>query len=288
VPGSVTNNSSLAFANVNSQGFGGVIRGTGNVVKKGPGTLTLSGSSPYSGGTIVLAGTLNVTGMLAGGSSVEVSVAVGDSGAFGGTIRRNVLPGGTYAHLGSSVFGDPLGLGADLRQGANGDAGTKSVAMQWRDSAGSGGEISGVLRLSGMDQAAGQPGETDAFVLSMAYDPERIVGMNEGACRTGEWLTVGHFDGRDWGKAAMDNLLTGSLVNSSDLNYDGSWDAFRAAHGITDTNLANYLGSWGVDTASNQVWAVLDYNGDFAALPEPCTLAFLAVGGLLVIRRRRL
>jgi hypothetical protein len=55
-------------------------------------------------------------------------------------------------------------------------------------------------------------------------------------------------------------------------------------------SLASLLGSWGVDTANHTVWAVLSYGGgqEFAAVPEPGTLALLAAGlGALVFAYRR-
>ena len=38
------------------------------------------------------------------------------------------------------------------------------------------------------------------------------------------------------------------------------------------------LGDWGVNTANDTVWAVVNHNSDFAVVPEPSTLALLAAG----------
>lgn len=73
-------------ANVTGNGtFSNAITGTGNLVKRGSGTLTLSGQNSYSGGTRVEAGTLMLTGTL--GSSVA-------------------LNGGTFASKGGKITGD--------------------------------------------------------------------------------------------------------------------------------------------------------------------------------------
>ena len=57
--GNVTNNATLAFANPAAQTYSGVISGTGSLTKTGPaGTLILTNSNTYSGGTTVSAGTL--------------------------------------------------------------------------------------------------------------------------------------------------------------------------------------------------------------------------------------
>ena len=46
------------------------------------------------------------------------------------------------------------------------------------------------------------------------------------------------------------------------------------------------VGNWGVDTANDVVWAVVNHNSEFAVLPEPGTLALLALGELLLGARR--
>ncbi len=50
------------------------------------------------------------------------------------------------------------------------------------------------------------------------------------------------------------------------------------------------VGRWGVNMQDNFVWAVLDYSGDFAVVPEPSTYAvgLIAVTAMCLIRRRRL
>jgi hypothetical protein len=69
----------------------------------------------------------------------------------------------------------------------------------------------------------------------------------------------------------------------------GSFSAFQAVNG---TDLSVYPGAWGVDTAGNTVWVVLDHNSEFGIVPEPATMAFLVLGGLSMAgaglaRRRR-
>ena len=79
---------------------------------------------------------------------------------------------------------------------------------------------------------------------------------------------------------------------------DGKWE--NAIQGNIGTNQGSFqfgawptgdltLGDWGVNTANNTAWAVLDYNGDFAVVPEPSTFALLGAGVacLLAFRWRR-
>ncbi|MGA2063424.1 MAG: autotransporter-associated beta strand repeat-containing protein [Thermoguttaceae bacterium] len=80
VQGNILDNATLAFANPMAQTYPGVISGSGSLTKLGSGTLTLSGSNAYTGGTSVSQGTLVVAGSL--GSTV---VTVGGSATLGGT-----------------------------------------------------------------------------------------------------------------------------------------------------------------------------------------------------------
>ena len=52
------NSYTLTVGDANSTTYSGVMSGTGNLIKQGAGTLTMSGANPYSGGTTVNAGTL--------------------------------------------------------------------------------------------------------------------------------------------------------------------------------------------------------------------------------------
>ena len=49
------------------------------------------------------------------------------------------------------------------------------------------------------------------------------------------------------------------------------------------------LGDYGVDTADNLVWAVVNHNSQFAAVPEPSTFVLLGMAAvsLLIYTRRR-
>jgi fibronectin-binding autotransporter adhesin len=60
IAGNVIDNATLAFNRSNQYTFAGTINGTGRVLQAGTGTLTLSGSNSYSGGTEVDSGTLAV------------------------------------------------------------------------------------------------------------------------------------------------------------------------------------------------------------------------------------
>lgn len=72
-----------------SSTFANAIGGSGDLLKRGSGTLTLSGANTYTGGTGVQAGTLMLTGSLAS----DVLVGNGATfGSMGGTINGNYTP----------------------------------------------------------------------------------------------------------------------------------------------------------------------------------------------------
>ena len=105
------------------------------------------------------------------------------------------------------------------------------------------GTASSILSLSGMENELGSP-RTDVYTLSMTYDPRALPHAK---------LTDGSF-----GLATRD--ASGNWVNAVDLNAGGSRSFVPGpwAPGYK-------LGTFGVDPVTQTAWAVLDYNGKFAA-----------------------
>jgi len=255
-------------------------------------------------------GTVTITPNTGGGNVTTVSVNVGRATpATSGTnlkafdpankLSAAVPAGGSYAGLSSKTTagGNVVGTEAIIRAGTNRGTQTKTVEMNWRDRADQEkfpGQVppmpgpmstlvSDVLNLTGM---AASP--TDPFVLQMSYS-EALLPKPEAELAAGgniylAWLDeTGEQSQWRWRRAVEGN--TGQGANAVQ-NYQGSWDQFSAAYG---TNLDVLLGSWGVDTASNNVWAVVNHNSQFAVVPEPATwlLLCMAIPGAVLVRRRR-
>lgn len=110
LPGDVVNDASLLFDRSNNLTYGGRISGSGSVRKNGAGRLVLSGSSSYSGMTTVGSGTLEVNGILAGTSLIQVLAGSTLSGT--GTIAGPATISGTHspgaASRGTQTFNDGI------------------------------------------------------------------------------------------------------------------------------------------------------------------------------------
>ena len=205
-----------------------------------------------------------------------------------------------------------LGTTATILAGVNGEAET-TISMGWRnrtdievDSRGypmdgiqmppmaydTYGLISDVLDLNGV---------VDKYVLEMDYSDDARVITNTGWAYTEEgmaafgWLYLGWFEDtpgggtiptvREWVNAIDGNLGIGS---DAVVNYLGSYDDFLSDPLYSDTgNLDKYLGSWGVDTTGDTVWAILDHNGEFGVVPEPATMGMLVIGGLAILKCKK-
>ena len=232
-----------------------------------------SASNTYTGGTIVSGGTLNVTGSLANNGANSVFIA--DSGtAFGPMLTQTVASGSnTYAGIGSTIT-DDLGTSAQLLYG--GSTGMHSLSMQWRQRNAADLSIavtSDVLNLSGMTNSGSQ---TDLFVLQMSYDPYLLAGGTAaaaGLAAAGDIYLVSQNGNGQW-------------VNATSLNIGGT-SQFMGMGAWTSADTT--LGEYGVNTANDTVWAVLDHNSQYAVVPEPSTLLLLGAGaiGLLGYRWRR-
>ena len=87
--GNVFNDTTFAVNRSDTYTFGGVIVGGGAFEQIGPGTTILTGNSPYTGGTTISAGTLQLGN---GGTSGSIVGDVVDNG----TLRRSTAPTPTF------------------------------------------------------------------------------------------------------------------------------------------------------------------------------------------------
>ena len=110
---------------------------------------------------------------------------------------------------------------------------------------------------------------SDIYVIQINYDDSSLGGL-EAEIVADEKLRLAWMNGGKW-------------VNAVEGNSDGTPTMNLGAYNpLTDFA----LGNWGVDIDANNVWAVLNYNGEFAVIPEPGT-GLLAIFGLALLPHRR-
>jgi len=260
------------------------------VTKTGNGTQVFSGANTYTGGTTVTAGTLvlahdsaaGTAGIALSGTSsatlrIDSGVTIANNITFSNTnagsgVSRLVGNGsaytvGTSGNLASAFVGGSPDTTASILAGTNSQGSTATLTMKFSDmslASNDGMRISDVFSLSGTS--------TDIFVLQL-----NLTGLTPAAY-------LGWIDGGGlWANAVSGNTGAGGLAGA----YTTSFATFLANNGGS-FNAATMLGAYGVDTSGGAVWAVLNHNSDFAAVPEPATwmLAALGLTVTMIFRRR--
>ena len=194
---------------------------------------------------------------------------------------KQVAQGGSYKMTHSIAAGTSygesgyVGTTMNILNGTNGSslktadgrALTKDVELGWAARAnGPAKAQSDILTLWGMSDL-GNVDKTDTFALSLSFAASGI-----GA----DALSSYYIASKD---------VNGNWINSVDLNSGGTKNFILGAYSD-----AYGLGSFGIDTATNTAWAVVNQTGgDFVVIPEPSTYAAILGAltiGFVVIRRR--
>ncbi|EDU0974717.1 autotransporter outer membrane beta-barrel domain-containing protein [Salmonella enterica subsp. enterica serovar Anderlecht] len=250
--GDVTND---AVLELNTGGdFDNAISGSGQVVKSGDKTLTLSGANSYTGGTTISGGTLiaaNVNALGTGAIDNRASLLLDASGQFTVTDLTTESGGNTEIGAGSTLQTTTLTQKSDSTLTINLNSNTADPVIH----AASQVSLAGTLDITGvgdvLDSDPASTDDLDTFTLiasdkTIAGDFEKltVAGMDADLA---DFITV---DGRidDTGKQYE---LTTALTWYADRD-----DAVTDAHGTF--NLTNADGSFAVNTVLENVDATLD------------------------------
>ena len=153
-PSNVVNNATYAVnrSNALTQGATSVISGTGNFLKLGAGTFTMSGSNSYTGGTVINAGTIQVNNAAAIGSSsgtLTVNAGALDMNNFNVTVGNLTGTGGSIT---SAVAGSRT---LTVGQGNNGGGNYQGVIANGAGTTGLTKVGTGTITLSGTNTYTG-------------------------------------------------------------------------------------------------------------------------------------
>ncbi|EBF8396555.1 autotransporter outer membrane beta-barrel domain-containing protein [Salmonella enterica subsp. enterica] len=250
--GDITDNATLEL---NTGGdFDNAISGSGQVVKSGDKTLTLSGANSYSGATTISGGTLIATHVNALGTGAidnRASLLLDASGQFTVTDLTTESGGNTEIGAGSTLQATTLTQKSDSTLTINLNSNTADPVIH----AASQVSLAGTLDITGvgdvLDSDPASTDDLDTFTLiasdkTIAGDFEKltVAGMDADLA---DFITV---DGRidDTGKQYE---LTTALTWYADRD-----DAVTDAHGTF--NLTNADGSFAVNTVLENVDATLD------------------------------
>jgi hypothetical protein len=262
-------------------------------------TLAATGSGP-TGTATPSSGTTSVN-VIAIGTKPSAD-GTGVFGTYGNVMSTGALSSG--ASLGglatslTSALTSGIGLtNAQILAGSL-SASSTGITMAWRSrasnelpgsfAAGSYPLASDVVNLNGLGSST--------YVLQMSFGSNTVATggtTSIASLASGGYLFLAYnLQTSPGGLPAWTNAVNGNTGNPATplaTNYQGSYAQFIGSGGPGNGDtLAQQLGSWGINTANDTAWAVVNHDAEFAVVPEPGTLALLAAGlGALGFAYRR-
>ncbi len=220
----IVNNAALVYNKVGNDSYANAISGTGTVTKTGDGTQTLSGTNAYTGITTVTAGELVINGSLASSTvNVGASGMLSGIGVLAGAVNVTgvLAPGASVATFAtgnlSFTTGSTFGYELDSTVGLGSAADLQLVSGTLN--------LTGVVNLSLADLASG--GTASAFADNTVFTLINYTGAwNSGifsfggdALADGDTFTAGlntwriDYDAVSGGSNFSDEHVAGNFVN---------------------------------------------------------------------------
>ncbi|EAX4259141.1 autotransporter-associated beta strand repeat-containing protein [Salmonella enterica subsp. enterica serovar Oranienburg] len=241
--GDITDNATLAL---NAGGdFDNAISGSGQVVKSGDETLTLSGSNTYTGGTLISGGTLVATNVEALGSGDVTNNAVlelntgGDfTNNIGGTGRVEKSGDGTLTLSGSNTYrGGTLISGGTLVANNVEALGTGSVTNNATLELNTGGDFDNAISGSGNVVKSG----ADTLTLSGNNSYSGGTVINDGTLIAGRVNALGSGDIDNY--ASLQLNASGQFVTANLTTHDNATTAIGAGSALRANTLTQEANS---------------------------------------------
>ena len=228
VAGDILDNAALAFDRSDNIIYANVISGGGSMAQLGSGTLTLTGNSTYTGGTIISSGTLQIgnggtTGSIAGDILDDAALIFNRSDNItyagivsgGGSLAQ--LGAGTLTLTGNNTYTGGTTISSGTLQIGNGGT-TGSISGEILDDAALVFDRSDNVTFADPISGTGSVTKLGAATLILTGDNSYTGGttISEGTLQIGNGGTSGSITG-----AILDNA---SLVfnRSDNLTYDGA------------------------------------------------------------------
>jgi fibronectin-binding autotransporter adhesin len=268
----ITDNSSLVFNRSDAPSHSGNISGTGTLTQQGAGTLTLTGSNSYSGGTTLSAGILNLGSSGAIGTSGTISFG-------GGTLQFSASNTTDYSARFSNAAGQAYSLDTNsqsvtLATGLTSSGGTLTKLGAETLTMTGANTYSGVSTISAGTLSVGNGGSTGSIAgditnnASLVFNRSNALTHSGNISGTGTLATLGggtltlagansYSGGTTLSAGTLSLGSVGAIGSTGTIDFSGGTLQFSAS------NTTDYSARFG--NASGQAYR-LDTNGQSVTL----------------------
>ncbi len=283
-PSSTTFNNSTGNYTVTGLNGSGGIAGPGSLTKFGTGTVALSSSNTYTGGTNINAGTLILASASAFPSNTSLNISAGAQVTI-----ANHSANATYVPTMSVLNNNGT---IDITNNAmvihNGSIGTLSaeIALAY-----SGGSWTGTNAGSGVITSSVAAGDTSHLTAVgvasglTSFEGSTVLPTDVLVKYTyyGDANLDGHVDGTDYSR--IDNGYLNNLTGwyNGDFNYDGIING--SDYTLIDNSYNTQGAAIAAELSGSSAVATAQVAGT-SAVPEPTTLGLLGIGAVGLLGRR--